>query len=250
MVSVLIADNNTELCNIIERYLAYQPELEVLGSVYNGLDAVKKVREQRPDLLILDIGLPLLDGLGVLDNLKGELPKVLVITAFSKEEIIQAALNKGASYCLIKPFYLSVLEERIRDIIAKEEQVVMDTSLVGIQLEDNFILNKIENLLNELGIRSNLKGYEYLRDILYLTSKNKALLVDGLTKNLYPNLAKRYNTSSEAVEAAIRGALNSAWNQNANGFMAVFPKSRRDCPTNAQFIILARSEVLKRLQHN
>lgn len=245
----MIADNNTELCNIIERYLAFQPELEVLGSVYNGLDAVRMVREQRPDLLILDIGLPLLDGLGVLDALKGELPKVLVITAFSKEEIIQAALNKGASYCLIKPFYLSVLEEQLRAIIAKEEQVVMDTNLVGIHLEDNFVLNQIENFLNEIGIRSNLKGYEYLRDILYLTSKNRALLVDGLTKNLYPNLAKRFNTSPESVEAAIRGALNSAWNENEKGFVAVFPKSiKRECPTNAHFIILARNEVLKRLQ--
>lgn len=247
MVSILVVDKNHALCDIMVRYLSFQPDFEVIGVGHDGREAVKKVRELRPELLILDLGLPILDGLEVLDTLSSELPKVLVITAFSKEEILQTAIKKGASYCLVKPFYLTALEKTIREVCAFKEEIVLDKSLIGIVVDDHTLTYCVEEFLKNIGIKSQLKGHSYLKEALLLILSNKAYLVDGLTKSLYPTLAKKYHTSPVNVEAAIRSALHSAWKTNSRNILSILPTSLASncCPTNTQFLNIAKREILR-----
>jgi two-component system response regulator (stage 0 sporulation protein A) len=249
MTSILLVDTNLELCDVLKQYLGMQKGFEVVGVVHDGLDAVRAVRNLKPDLVIMDLGLPLLDGLGVLDELRGELPQVLVITAFTNDEIIQMALQKGAVYCLVKPFYLSVLEKTIREICVCQQEVVLDSSLAGVYLDQDLILSHIEAFLHDTGIKSNLKGYSYLKEALFLLTVNQSILVEGLTKSLYPKLAKNFNTSAESVEAAIRGAIQSSWKTNKENLLGVFPhlKNYPAPPTNAQFINLGKNELIRRM---
>jgi len=249
MVSIVIVDKNFALCEIIVQYLSLQPDFEVIGVGHDGREAVKKVRALRPELLILDLGLPLLDGLEVLDTLSSELPKVLVLTAFSKEEILQTAINKGASYCLVKPFYLTALKKTIKEVCAFEEEIVLDKSLIGVVVDEHILTYRVEEFLKNIGLKSQLKGHSYLKEALLLVLSNKAHFVEGLTKSLYPTLAKKYHTTPSSVEAAIRGALHSAWQTNSKDILSILPASLDSdcCPTNSQFLNIAKREILKKI---
>lgn len=247
MISVLVVDHSRELCDIIAKYLSLQPDMQICGVCYDGRSAVNLARELRPELVLLDLGLPLLDGLGVLDALRGELPKVLVITAFPREDIIQKALDLGASYCLLKPFYLSVLARTIRDVYSSSTEMVMDNFNLKSFLDNGELARYIEDFLTAAGIRQQLKGYKYLKEALYLALDNQPLVLDALTKVLYPALAEKFNTTPSSVEAAIRGAITSAW-QSDKAALAKLMRKKDECdgrkkPTTSEFLTLARRQI-------
>lgn len=252
MISVLVVDDNLELSGIIAKYLSMQKDIEVCGVCYDGKRAVDLVREVRPDLLLLDLGLPLLDGLEVLDALRGELPKVLVITAFSRQDILQRAMQKGASYCLVKPFYLSVLARIIKEVCSFKEEMVLDKNGFGSFLGDDMLVKYIEDFLTASGIKQQLKGYKYLKEALYLAIDNQALLFDALNKALYPALASRFNTSPSNVEAAIRGAITSAWQYNQSSMVKLITQKDdirvKRKPTTSQFLSIARRHIQTELR--
>lgn len=246
MVRVLIADNNIELCRILEEFLNRQQDMDVIGLAYNGEQALEKIQEFLPDVVILDLTMPQLDGIGVMERLQtmdlDHRPKIIILTAFAKDDMVRLLTHMGADYFVVKPFDLEVLVDRIRqfapnsDLAMKEER----SAYYATQGSQPEIL--ITELLHHMGVPPHFKGYTYLREAVLMVCRNRRLMGGGLSKELYPRLAEKYSTTVGGVEAAIRNAINSAWRKGNKEFVEgltgslSWPEAEERLPTNSLVI--------------
>lgn len=208
VVRIIIADDNRSHCDAIAEYAADEPGFAFLGSVYDGISAVEACRELQPDVLLLDLVLPKLDGMGVLEALKdlSKRPKVLMFTAFGHESLIQQALALGADYYIMKPFDIDTLFTRIRQLVQPQ------SNGAGILHEQRWAIveEQASKLMVELGIPPHFKGFAYLKDAIGIVVQDPEL-VSQITTRLYPMIAQRYRTTAAKVERAIRHAIERAW---------------------------------------
>ena len=246
MVRVLIADNNIELCRILEEFLNRQQDMDVIGLAYNGEQALEKIQEFLPDVVILDLTMPQLDGIGVMERLQtmdlDHRPKIIILTAFAKDDMVRLLTHMGADYFVVKPFDLEVLVDRIRqfapnsDLTMKEER----SAYYATQGSQPEIL--ITELLHHMGVPPHFNGYTYLREAVLMVCRNRRLMGGGLWKELYPRLAEKYSTTVGGVEAAIRNAINSAWRKGNKEFVEgltgslSWPEAEERLPTNSLVI--------------
>lgn len=260
MISVMIADDNREFCNLLSEYMSSQKDINLVATANNGLDAVDKVYEHRPDVLILDIIMPHLDGLGVLERLNnnGEhRPRVIVLTAFGQESITQQALRLGADYYVLKPFNIDVLVRRIRGLQLDSGS----SSVVSMEKESKYFVEEkpkidleteISNLLHELGVPAHIKGYQYLRYAIGLATENMAIL-NSITKELYPEIAIKFETTPNRVERAIRHAIETAWERSdlevVNRLFRYTIRNDKGKPTNSEFIAMLADKLRLKMKN-
>jgi len=247
LVKVLIADNNVELCRTIQEFLDSQGDMEVIGIAHDGLEALEELTAQRPDVLILDITMPNLDGMAVLERMSSldldPPPKVIVLTALSREDVIQRFTDLGAHYFIVNPFDLELLAERIRQFAGAKRSVTAPKAPSGSN-GTTFAENSlgVTQLLHEMGVPPNFKGYNYLRDAVLLALRDPQLLGGALTKRLYPQLAEKYGSAPGGVEAAIRNAVLACCERGNQEFIqrlcGPFRGSKKSWPTNS--IVIAK----------
>ena len=244
---VLIVDDNEDVRDSIRGFLAGRQDITVVGEAADGQAALKILRENRADIMLLDMVMPVMDGFGVLTQMQSmseeTRPKVIAATALSRDDFIRRALELGVSYYMVKPIDLPVMLERIREITkekrpGKQEQ---RPRLPGISLDD-----KLSNLFLTLGMPAHIKGYQFLREAIKLVIADQSL-TGAITKELYPAIAKKFCTTSSKVERAIRHAIEVAWNRGrvealntAFGCTVVFPEVK---PTNGEFIALIADKL-------
>lgn len=255
MIRLIIADDNREFTQLLREHLDSQDDMEVLGTAYNGGEVLQLLKDHVPDVLILDIIMPHLDGLGVLEQLQQidltPLPKIVMLTAFGQENITQRAVELGASYYILKPFDMDVLTERIRQMTG---QGVTTTARLGTTISvpsrsGNLDAN-ITNVIHEIGVPAHIKGYLYLREAITMVY-NEVELLGAITKSLYPRIAKKFNTTPSRVERAIRHAIEVAWSRgnmdsikNLFGYTINVAKAK---PTNSEFIAMVADKL--RIEH-
>ena len=268
-ISVLIADDNKEFCNILNDYLLSQRDIVVTGIAKDGLEALKLIEEKQPDLVVLDIIMPHLDGLGVLERINSlgleKTPRVIVLSAVGQDKITQRAITLGADYYVVKPFDMDVFTERIRQMfnstISEEPTNSKPTISVveGSKSEDSSsddnkepmdLEVEITSIIHEIGVPAHIKGYMYLRTAIMKTYDNIDIL-GQVTKVLYPEIARNYNTTSSRVERAIRHAIEVAWNRgNTEAIDDIFGytvSASKSKPTNSEFIAMIADKL--RLAH-
>lgn len=241
-IRVLIGDDNREFCHMLRNYLGGQSDIEVVGVAQNGRDVLELIR-QRPDVIILDIVMPQLDGIGVLERIRRhygeERPKVIVLTAFGHEHITQRAVALGVDYYILKPFDLATLAARIREVARRE-------ALPSVPAPAKDLDRQVTSLLHEIGIPAHIKGYRFLREAIAMVVERVDLL-SGVTKELYPTIAKRNGTTPSRVERAIRHAIEVAWNRGSvDAIHAIFGhtvNSERGKPTNSEFIAMVADRI-------
>lgn len=246
-IRVMIADDNEELRNQLSAYLRGQSEIALVGEAANGMEVLKALPECKPDVLILDMIMPLLDGFGVLARLQQlpaeKRPRVIAATALGRDDFVRRAVALGVTYYLIKPLDLPALLDRIRDTAQKPflpPQPHMLT-LPGTTLDD-----KLSNLFLTIGIPAHIKGYQFLREAVKLVI-DQPPLIGAITKELYPAIAHKFATSPSKVERAIRHAIEVAWNRGrvdtlnkAFGCTVALPGEK---PTNGEFIALLADKL-------
>lgn len=247
MITTAIVDDNRDFCRMLKDYFDKAEGFKVVGVGHNGLEALDIIDEKRPDVMILDIIMPHLDGLAVLERIRKknqQKPKVIMLTAFGQEEMTKRIADLGAAYYILKPFNLEVLAARIKQMCNNEP--VPPASLepnVNLELE-------ISQYLHQFGIPANIKGYLYLRDAIQMVVEEVELL-SGVTKILYPLIAEKHNTTPSRVERAIRHAIEVAWRRGnveaLNRLFGFSVDSDRGKPTNSEFIALVADKI--RLQH-
>ncbi|MFW5992005.1 MAG: sporulation transcription factor Spo0A [Halanaerobiaceae bacterium] len=244
-VKVLLVDDNKEFCELLEEFLNDQEDIQVVGVAYNGLDGLDLIKEKEPDIVVLDLIMPHLDGIGVMEemnrlNLMGEV-KTIILTAFGQEEITKRVVQLGANYYIMKPFDMEKLVERIYQLRStpsgSSNGYVFSsthTSRKNIDLDV-----RITEVMHHLGVPAHIKGYIYLRKAIELVIKEIEYL-GAVTKELYPAVAEKFNTTPSRVERAIRHAIEVSWDRgNINALNKYFGNTvsaNSGKPTNSQFI--------------
>lgn len=245
-INIAVIDDNKEFCQLLYDYFSTKPEINVVAVGYNGRDAINILQQEDFRVLLLDMIMPELDGLAVLQWIKTNRPvnkpKVIIFSAFAQEEVARNALQLGVDYYILKPFDLNILTQRIieiatgpsLDLIAQHKQVPKISENLTNELE-----LEITKVIQGLRIPPNFKGYAYLRDAIMVTIKEPGL-INEVTKKLYPLIAEHYNTTKHRVERSMRFAIETAWSkgdiQVLNELFGYCIDHKKGKPTNASFI--------------
>lgn len=262
-ISVVIVDDSEITRSMLVEILEQNEEIDVIGEADNGSTAISVILEKKPDVVLLDLVMPKVDGIGVMERVNAEMaelneraPSFIVISAAGSEEILSQAIESGASYYMLKPFDVADIIARIKRVggSRKPQKPVGETKKpveVKKPAEVFSMDAEVTNLIREFGVPVNLSGYRYLRDAIIMVVKDSGLL-DYVTKSLYPVIAKEHKTTASRVERSIRHAIQVAWARvdedtvkarNNFGFSDGDKK-----PTNTEFIALLSDRV--RLQYN
>lgn len=238
-------DDNIDLVSMIKEYFKDHASIEVVLEANDGERGLEliKTRQSDYDVIILDLIMPKKDGLSILEAMRKEQidKKVIILTSYNAQEMIRRVSEYGISYFILKPFELSDLERRIED--CADSKIYMNAS---IDIYHNNLQISITKILHELGIPSHIKGYQYIREgisILY----ERPEVIGGITKELYPDIAKKFNTTVSRVERAIRHAIEVSWNRGDWDLMEeIFGHSvdiDKAKPTNSEFIVTVADKL-------
>ena len=260
-LSVLIADDNKEFSMTLASYLEKQEDMEVVSIARDGNEAVDIIAKTKPDIAILDVIMPHLDGIGVLEtinNLKLEnKPICIMLSAVGQDKITQKAIALGAEYYIVKPFDIDLLIQRIREL--KNYKPSANTSFITREIKpqyieipnngkftDDNIEALVTNIIHEVGVPAHIKGYQYLREAIMMVVDDIEV-INQITKTLYPQIASKYHTTPSRVERAIRHAIEVAWGrgdqktvENIFGYTISAAKGK---PTNSEFIAMISDKL-------
>ncbi len=260
-IKILIADDNLDFVSTLITYFDTQDDVEIIATAKDGQEAYNKIISEKPQVVLLDVIMPHLDGLGVLEKLitsNIELPICIMLSAVGQDNVTAQAIALGAQYYILKPFKMDVLMKRIRELIEKPEQPKPVIKLptkenranyveFNIQSSKEEILEiKVTNIIHEIGVPAHIKGYQYLRDGIIMVVNNIEV-INQITKQLYPDLAKKYKTTPSRVERAIRHAIEVAWNrgqlETVESIFGYTVNSNKGKPTNSEFIAMIADKL-------
>lgn len=265
-IRVLLADDNREFVEIVKEFIERQEDMTLVGVAYHGNEALELIAREEPHVVLLDIIMPHLDGLGVLEKLQNvnHRPKIIILTAFGQESMTQRAVNLGANYYILKPFDLDTLGKRIRqlqddfpDDLSSAAQfsnsAANNKTMSNAQITNSILPPTSKNLevevtrmIHQMGVPAHVKGYQYLRDAIVSVVLDVSLL-GAVTKELYPMIAEKYQTTPSRVERAIRHAIELAWDRGNVDFMNRFfgytINIDRGKPTNSEFVAMVADKL-------
>ncbi len=247
-IKIAIVDDNHGIVDIYSQCIETQNDMEVVGVAYNGADGSELILETMPDVVILDMVMPKVDGLGVLEVINSKnleyTPSCICLSAVGQEDIIKRAVQLGAKYYMIKPFDMDMMLRRIREVAGRG-----GSRSVGNVARDNGknIDEKITNIFLTIGIPAHIKGYHFLREAIKMVVEDNDV-INRITKELYPGIAKRFNTTPSKVERAIRHAIDVSWNrgrmESINQIFGYTVYTSNDKPTNGEFIALIADKLI------
>jgi len=260
-VTILIADDNQEFAKTLANYIQEQEDMEVIGLAKDGEEAIDMITNIAPDVVLLDVIMPHLDGIGVLEKInmiKSEKkPTCIMLSAVGQDNITQRAISLGAEYYVVKPFDIELLIKRIRQLKDfKPSQnannfISREIKNQYIELNNNSDEEKnlealVTNIIHEVGVPAHIKGYQYLREAIIMVVKDIDV-INQITKSLYPQIAYKFNTTPSRVERAIRHAIEVAWGrgdqktvENIFGYTISAAKGK---PTNSEFIAMIADKL-------
>ncbi len=269
-ISILIIDDNKALCESLARALGDLPDFEVLGMAHDGASGLEMILEKLPDLVMLDVVMPKMDGLELLEKLREEKlaksPLPVVMSAINNDSITVKALELGAQYYLVKPLEdMEVLARRLRQLSNREQSQAKSLaegfSLTNDKAFQNHLpaINSdnletiITNVIHEIGVPAHIKGYNYLREAISLCIKDKEF-INSITKMLYPTVARSYQTTSSRVERAIRHAIEVAWSRGReeilNSIFGYTIDTNKGKPTNGEFIAMISDSIRLKMKNS
>ena len=236
-IKVLMIDDNINLVDMVKEYFSGNKNIEVVECCYDGdsgLDVILN-KEDTYDIILLDLIMPKRDGLYVLDELKKKniTKNIIVESSYNSPDVIRKVSEYGVNYYILKPFELLDLEKRILEVFKQ-----LDSK--SINLYKNNLEISITRMLHELGMPSHIKGYQYIREGIMMVYNNPEI-IGGITKELYPDVATKFDTTVSRVERAIRHAIEVSWNRGNWDLMEeIFGHSvdiDKAKPTNSEFIV-------------
>lgn len=279
-LNVAIADDNEEMLQLIDEELMREGSFHVVGKARDGKELYRIVKEKKPEVVVLDIILPRLDGLSLMDKIRKDpeipaCPDFVIVSSISEARVTENAFRLGAAYYMLKPFERDCLAGRIlslrgmqgarnplagrndRVIGPAEEPEAEKPSLApydkyGRMRWQPEALSPLElevlatELIHEVGVPAHIKGYQYLREAICMSVRDVELL-NSVTKVLYPAIAKKYQTTASRVERAIRHAIEVAWTrgrlETIEALFGYTVNTGKGKPTNSEFIALVADKI-------
>ena len=257
-IKVLIADDNFDFASTIASYIEMQDDMEMLSIAIDGQEAFEKIKELKPDVVLLDMIMPHVDGIGVLEKLNaiGIMPICIMISAVGQDAITAKAIELGAKYYMVKPFDMELAMKRVRELAIKNGTIKVSPipkeikspyiSIENVSSKDTNVEAKVTNIIHEVGVPAHIKGYQYLRDGIMMVIEDVEV-INQITKSLYPDLAKKYKTTPSRVERAIRHAIEVAWNRGqieaTERIFGYTVNANKGKPTNSEFIAMIADKL-------
>lgn len=264
-VNVVIVDDNPMILNTLDEVISFEAGLSVIGRADNGKDAIDMIKDTQPDVVLLDLVMPQMDGITVVENIKKKTsmlknPAFIILSAVGGEQMTEEAFQAGANYFLMKPFDKDILVNKIRRIgkrpVRPVPGKVLEAPLKAATPEEaamnreeymkEHLETDITKMLHELGIPAHIKGYQYLRDAISMVVRDREMM-EAVTKILYPEIAKKNYTSSSRVERAIRHAIEVAWGRGSleviDELFGYTISTGKGKPTNSEFIALIADKI-------
>lgn len=257
-LTVAIAEDNELMLGLLEDIVANDKELDVIGTARNGEDIYKIIKEDEPDVVLLDIVMPKLDGLGVLDKVNQDstikkMPTFIMVSAIGQDRVTEDAFNLGADYYIMKPFDENIIINRIKRIrkteLEKKTEIMPSFSVKTdkkVEKTEEDLENDVTEIIHDVGVPAHIKGYQYLRDAIVMSVKDMDML-NSITKILYPTIAKKYQTTPSRVERAIRHAIEVAWSRGRmdtlDDMFGYTINRGKGKPTNSEFIALITDRI-------
>lgn len=247
-IRVAIADDNERILELLGEIVSSDKELELVGKAKNGEDVCNIIREKQPDVVLLDLIMPKMDGLSVMDSINQDAtlekrPSFIIVTAVGQERITEDAFQKGAHYYVMKPFHNDIILNYIKSIkkSSAKPPVTLAEPTPAKAVQEVNLETRITDMIHEIGIPAHIKGYHYLRDAIMMAVEDMDVL-NAVTKVLYPTVAKRHQTTSSRVERAIRHAIEVAWSRGKldtlDSLFGYTVSNGKGKPTNSEFIAL------------
>lgn len=256
-ISIAIAEDNLQTLNLLNEILEGEEDFRVVGKADNGEDAYNMIVKTNPDVVLLDVIMPGMDGITVMEKIRGnaslsKVPSFIMVTAAGSDNIIQDAFRMGANYYIMKPFSRDIIIDKVRRVgrgkgrkgtgsIKTVKPYVNKAQYMEQNLE-----NDVTQMLHEIGIPAHIKGYQYLRDAIVISVQDQEMLT-SVTKILYPSIAKKHKTTPSRVERAIRHAIEVAWSRGEmdtiNDLFGYTVSTGKGKPTNSEFIALIADKI-------
>ncbi|HPY36353.1 MAG TPA: sporulation transcription factor Spo0A [Clostridia bacterium] len=244
---MLLVDDDQQFLALMRSYFSAQEQVRQVELATDGRQAFDKLRNSKFDAVVMDLIIPKLDGLGVLEHLNmsgGEQPAVVITSAIRNEAMIRNACALGAKYFMVKPVEPETLFRRIIETLS----ATTSSSLAPPVLQPPRTLDeKITSVFLVAGIPAHIKGYHYLREGIRMVYATPTL-INRITKELYPGIAEHFSTTASKVERAIRHAIEVAWSrgkiENINQLFGYNIYSKNDKPTNGEFIALVADKLI------
>ena len=256
-LKVAIADDNENMLKVLGQVIGQEQDLSVVGTATNGEDTFHIIKEKEPDVVVLDIIMPKLDGLAVLDRIRADhtlknRPTFLMISGISNEKITEDAFERGADYYIMKPFDRNIVLDRIKTLNRRKNKVRKEIGR-PVEMEkkpEKYSLQTLEEdvteIIHEVGVPAHIKGYQYLREAIIMSVTNMDML-NSITKILYPGIAKKFDTTPSRVERAIRHAIEVAWSRGKmdtlDDLFGYTISNGKGKPTNSEFIALITDKI-------
>ena len=256
-LNIAIADDNERMLRLLADIVESDEELSVVGTARDGEEAYQVIREKEPDVVLLDIVMPKLDGLGVLERINRDRtlkkhPVFIMISAIGQERITENAFDLGADYYIMKPFDNDMVINRIKKVKNRtfgvkglESRKVNAYEKLEEEKEPNLEADVTE-IIHEIGVPAHIKGYQYLREAIMMSVEDSEMM-GSITKILYPTIAKKYRTTASRVERAIRHAIEVAWNrgrmETLDDMFGYTINTGKGKPTNSEFIALIADKI-------
>lgn len=245
-VKVIIADGNEEYRSLLTEIVEESGEFQVVGQAGDGQTAVELARQTGAELMLLELVLPGLDGLGVLSKLKEmeRPPQVIAMSTFCSQQTVAMAGMLGAAYFMAKPCSEEALLERMRAIVSLGEEEEQEDHAPGLE-------SLVTSIIHEVGVPAHIKGYQYVREAIMIAVEDMEV-INSVTKVLYPEVAKRYGTTPSRVERAIRHAIEVAWDrgdlETLQRFFGYTVSNAKGKPTNSEFIAMISDRIRLQLK--
>lgn len=254
-LSVFIADDNMEIVRRIEQELAKNALYQIMGHATNGEDCIKELSNRNLDILILDLIMPMKDGIQVLKELKKNrinVEHIICTTPFINDTMMHELNSERIDYLIMKPFEIFQLCDKLNYIIGMNKMYVSQGINIDMNDEGNLHMFKLQlesdvsSLLREIGIPANINGFKYLRTAIMEAYDHEEYIVN-ITKGLYPDIARRYLTTASRVERSMRHAIEVAWLRGnsdvLNDIFAYTISAAKAKPTNSEFIAIISDKL-------
>lgn len=252
-INILIVDDNKEFCQLLAEFFEEDDNFNVVKTLYNGEQVLEYIKDNKnPDILILDLIMPYLDGIGVLEELNSEEligdMKIIALTALAHDKIMKTVIDLGVHYYIMKPFDLDKLKKRIKQLLRENDKLANDFAFneVQLEIENGNFTPFVTQIIQELGIPAHIKGYRYVRQAVEMVIEDMDLL-SAVTKKLYPQVATKFNSTPSRVERAIRHAIDVVWQRGNKTALEKYFKNNLNedsKPTNSQFIAKIADKIM------
>ena len=240
-IKVLVADAHEEFRKLLVDTLSEELDMEVVGSTGDGEEAIRLARAAEPGVVVMDIILSNLDGIEVLsslDRLPAPKPRVLILSSFAQSNVAELAASNGADYFMIKPCKTTTVVERVRQLGTKLQPLGIETPVRSGGSRAMSLESEVTTIIHEIGVPAHIKGYQYLREAIIIAVEDMEV-INAVTKILYPEVAKRFNTTASRVERAIRHAIEVAWDrgdlETLQKYFGYTVSNAKGKPTNSEF---------------